>query len=223
MSFFRDKTMMRKRCGSALVVLSLLCATVAQTADDPAKEMLEKVRDRYESITDGEIRFTQHVKFAMARIEQEVSGTLLLKKENKYRVEYEGQTIVTDGQTVWSYSRSTNQVLVDHFRINERSLTPERILGDAPEEYAPALVGHEKIGKIEMAVLKLTPPEGKGMVKSMKLWVQEGDWLIRRVELLDFHGKQTTYQVHSIKTNTGVPDSRFTYQVPDSVEVVDLR
>jgi chaperone LolA len=223
MSFFRDKTMMLERCGSALVTLSLLYAAVAQAAGDPAKDLLEKVRERYESITDGEIHFTQRMKFAMARIEQEVTGTLLLKKENKYRVEYEGQTIVTDGETVWSYSRSNNQVLVDNFKINDRSLTPERILGDAPEEYAPTLVGHEKIGKTDMAVLKLTPPEGKGMVKSMKLWVQEGDWLIRRVELVDIHGKQTTYQVHSIKTNTGIPDSRFTFQVPDSVEVVDLR
>ncbi len=216
--------MMGKRSiRSVLLFVLLLSATVGSAAGETAKEVLENVRDRYESITDGEVRFTQKVVFAMARIEQEVTGTLVFKKEHKYRVEYEGQVIVTDGETVWSYSRSTNQVLVDHFKINERSLTPERILGNAPDDYTPTLVGKEKIGKIETIIVKLTPPETGGMVKSMKVWVQEGEWLIRRVELLDLHGKQTTYQVHSIKTNTGIPDSRFVYQPPAGVEIIDLR
>jgi len=213
------------RYAAAVVFVSVaLCGLPGtRAADDPAKEALEKIRDRYESIDDGEIRFTQKVKYSMARIEQEITGTLLFKKEHKYRVEYEGQTIVTDGETVWSYSRSTNQVLIDRFKINERTLTPERILGEAPEEYAPTLIGHEKMGKLDLVVLKLMPPEGKSAVKSMKIWAQEGDWLVRRVELLDVHGKQTTYQVHSFKTNPGVPDSRFTFQPPEGVEVVDLR
>jgi outer membrane lipoprotein-sorting protein len=79
------------------------------------------------------------------------------------------------------------------------------------------------MGKLDMVVLKLTPPDRKSAVKSMKIWVQEGDWLVRRVEMLDVHGKQTTYQVHSFKTNSGVADSLFTFQPPDGVEVVDLR
>ena len=57
----------------------------------------------------------------------------------------------------------------------------------------------------------------------MKIWVQEGEWIIRKAELLDLHGKRTTYQVHSIKTNTGVPDARFTFQAPAGAETVDLR
>lgn len=202
-----------------------LCAAAltAASAGDTAKDILEKVSDRYDAIRDGELRFTQKTGFAVAQVEQEVSGTLVFKKTNKYRVEYDGQVIVTDGKTVWSYSPSTNQVLVDNFKLNERSLTPERILGAAPDDYAPTLIGREKVGTIETVVLKLTPPEGSGMLKSMKIWVQEGEWLIRKAELLDLHGKRTTYQVHTIKTNTGVPDARFTFQAPAGAETVDLR
>ena len=208
----------------AMMAAVLLAGTAAAaSAGDTAKDILDKVSDRYDAIKDGELRFTQKTGFAVAQMEQEVSGTLVFKKTNKYRVEYEGQVIVTDGKTVWSYSPSTNQVLVDNFKLNERSLTPERILGEAPDNYAPTLLGREKIGTIETIVLKLTPPEGSGMVKSMKIWVQDGEWLIRKAELLDIHGKKTTYQVHSIKTNTGVPDARFTFQAPAGAETVDLR
>lgn len=206
-----------------VVAAGLAVAVTTACAGDTAKEILEKVSDRYDGIRDGELRFTQKTGFAVAGVEQEVSGTLVFKKTNKYRVEYEGQVIVTDGKTVWSYSPSTHQVLVDNFKLNERTLTPERILGEAPDEYAPTLIGKEKIGAIETVVLKLTPPEGSGMLKTMKIWVQEGEWLIRKAELLDLHGKRTTYQVHTIKTNTGVADARFTFQAPAGAETVDLR
>ncbi len=213
---------MGMRRGMMMAGALVLVATVAW-AGDQARDILDKVSDRYDAIKDGELRFSQKTGFAVAQVEQEVTGTLVFKKTNKYRVEYDGQVIVTDGKTVWSYSPSTNQVLVDNFKLNERSITPERILGEAPDTYAPTLIGREKIGTIETVVLKLTPPEGSGSLKSMKIWVQEGEWLIRRAELLDLHGKKTTYQVHSIKTNTGVPDARFTFQAPAGAEIVDLR
>lgn len=217
--------MVTVRGGRVWMAVAALALAVlgAVRADDPAREILEKVSERYDAMKDGELRFTQRTGFAVAKIEQEVSGTLVFKKKNKYRVEYDGQTVVTDGTTVWSYSPSTNQVLIDEFRLNERSLTPERILGEAPDEYAPTLIGREKIGPLETIVLKLTPPEGSGMVTSMKIWVDEREWLIRRAELVDLHGKRTTYQVHAIKTNTGVPDARFTFQAPPGAETVDLR
>jgi outer membrane lipoprotein-sorting protein len=43
------------------------------------------------------------------------------------------------------------------------------------------------------------------------------------VELTDVAGNQTTYTVSDIKVNPGIPDSQFTYQIPDGVEAVDLR
>jgi len=215
---------MAKGWWRAMAAAAMLVAVVASVrAGDTAKDILEKVSDRYDAIKDGELRFTQRTGFAVAQVEQEVTGTLVFKKTNKYRVEYDGQVIVTDGKTVWSFSPSTNQVLIDNFKLNERSITPERILGAAPDDYTATLIGREKIGSIETIVLKLTPPEGTGMLKSMKIWVQDGEWLIRKAELLDLHGKKTTYQVHSIKTNTGVPDARFTFQAPAGAETVDLR
>ena len=57
----------------------------------------------------------------------------------------------------------------------------------------------------------------------MKLWVDNSTWLIKKAEILDVNGKQTEYVVTDIKTNVGLEDSRFTFQVPEGVEIVDLR
>jgi outer membrane lipoprotein-sorting protein len=129
---------------------------------------------------------------------------------------------VTDGTTVWSYSRGTNQVLIDHFSMDERMFTPERVLTAAPEDFTPVLLGKEKIGTSETLVLKLTPTES-GPIKTLKLWIGESDHLTRKVEMVDANGKETTYLVSDLRVNTGVPEGRFTFKAPEGAEVVDLR
>jgi outer membrane lipoprotein-sorting protein len=146
-----------------------------------------------------------------------------MKKGNKYRVETDEMTVVTDGETVWSYSRVNNQVLIDRFKLDERALSPERILMAAPTDFSASLVGREKVGKVETIILKLLPVSDQAFLSVLKLWVGEGDHLIRRVEMADANGKETTYLVTEIRINTGVTDGRFTYRIPEGVETVDLR
>ncbi len=195
----------------------------ARGAQDDAQEVLEKVRKKYESVNDAELHFTQKVKFPLSSLEQSVSGTLFLKKENKYRVETPNQTIVTDGSTVWSYSPATQQVLIDHYKDNEQSLSPEKLLTGTAGGFQPALVGNERLGKADVSVIKLTPLNDQGLVTSVRLWIDERDWMVRQAEIIDANGKQTTYSVQQSRINIGLPDSRFSFQPPEGTDVVDLR
>jgi outer membrane lipoprotein carrier protein len=202
-------------------VLALAPAPVR--AGDTPDEILGRVRKKYDSIRDAEVSFSQRTRFAVAKIEHQAHGTLALKKENKYRIEMEDQVIVTDGVTVWSYSVPNKQVLIDVFRQNERTLSPERILSGAPGEYAPTVIGHENIEGADMAILKLAPRGEHMLVASLRLWIDTETWLIRKAEVTDVNGKETTYSVSDIRINTGIPDARFTLKIPEGVEVVDLR
>lgn len=205
-------------------LLALLCAAVSAPAPaDDAEDVLARVRKKYESVTDATVKFSQETRFALAGINQRVDGKLQLKKTNKYRVELEGQTIVTDGQTVWSYAVATNQVLIDRFKLNERLLSPERLLTTAPDEYASRVLGNERIGSTATVVLLLTPRGESSSVKSLKLWVDEGTFLVKQVVLVDVNGRETQYTVRDIDINTGLDDGRFVFDVPEGVEVVDLR
>jgi outer membrane lipoprotein carrier protein len=201
--------------------MALMCASlgVAETAE----EVLENMREKYESIEDAEIRFTQRVRFSMANIEQKISGLLTMKRENRYRVELDDRTIVTDGRTVWSYSRPNNQVLIDDFAMDDRSFSPENILVRAPSEFVPTLLGEERFRDIEFTVIKLVPRDDQAFMQSMKVWVDPDSWLMGKVELVDANGKETTYIVEEIRINTDVDDNLFRFRIPDGVDVVDLR
>jgi outer membrane lipoprotein carrier protein len=201
--------------------MALMCASlgVAETAE----EVLENMREKYESIEDAEIRFTQRVRFSMANIEQKISGLLTMKRENRYCVELDDRTIVTDGRTVWSYSRPNNQVLIDDFAMDDRSFSPENILVRAPSEFVPTLLGEEWFHDIEFTVIKLVPRDDQAFMQSMKVWVDPDSWLMGKVELVDANGKETTYIVEEIRINTDVDDELFRFRIPDGVDVVDLR
>lgn len=205
-----------------IALIALLLAPASVLADD-AQDILARVRKKYDSVTDATLKFTQEVRFPLAGINQRVEGKLQLKKTNKYRVELEGQTIVTDGQTVWSYAVATNQVLIDDFKLNERILSPERLLTAAPGEYTSRVVGNERIGTTETVVLALTPKSEASPVRSLRFWVDEHTSLVKQVMLVDVNGRETQYTVRDIDINTGLEDGRFVFDIPEGVEVVDLR
>ena len=207
---------------AAAAALLLSAVRPAAASDDP-QETLSNVRKKYESIRDAELRFTERTRFPESSLEQRTRGTLYLKKEHKYRIETDDQTVVTDGETVWSYSPANRQVLIDRFKLTDRSFSPERILGGATDEYAAAVTGREKAGNAECIVLKLTPRGEGSLVSSMRLWVDPSDWLVRMAEMTDVNGKVTTYTVSDIKLNPGLSDSRFVMQIPEGAEVVDMR
>lgn len=204
------------------VLLSGTLASSVAIAQD-AQEVLDQLRKKYDSIRDAEVKFSSRMKFAIAKVEQHSNGTLEFKKEHKYRVVLEDQTIVTNGETVWSYSASSNQVLVDSFKLDERMMSPERILTAAPRDFSATIFGREKSGKRDLIVLKLVPKGDQSTLKSMKLWVDDDEWLIRKVEMIDLNGTETAYTVNDMRLNIGLEDARFSFQVPEGTTVVDLR
>lgn len=205
------------------VLCVLLTLAPAALAEESANDVIDRVRAKYDAIVDAEVRFTQRIRFPGSRIDQTADGLLLMKKEHRFRIELEQQTIVTDGETVWSHSATLNQVLIDRFSADARSLSPDRILRGDGANMPAMIVGHEKLGKTGVVVVKMISKDAGTMVKSLKLWISESDWLVRRAEVIDGSGRETVYQVSGITINSGIPDSRFLFRIPDGAEVVDLR
>jgi chaperone LolA len=217
--------MMALRKYMLITVAILLIANLRTLlmAEESARDVLEKVRKTYDAIRDVELRFSQKVTFERTNLQEFSSGTLFMKKGNRYRLEVGDQVIVTDGTTVWSYSPTTQQVIIDRFKMDERSLSPDRILTGASDEFIASLIGKERVGGIELLALKLVPRTDQSAYRNLKLWIDETKWMVKRAEVVDVNGKKTEYDIEQMKTNTGLDDRKFVYEVPAGVEVVDLR
>jgi outer membrane lipoprotein carrier protein len=213
---------MVRRATTVLFFIILRAFVPAAQAQDAA-EILAGIRERYDDLRDLELAFTQETAFAGSRVERRTTGTLLLKKQDKYRVESEDRILVTDGVTIWSYTSATRQVLIDHFRADARMWTPERFLTGAGGDYAASLLGKGRVNATDVVGVKLTPRDEAPALRSLKLWAEPGDWLIRRAEVEDLNGVTTVYTVTRLRVNPGINDARFSYAIPEGADVVDLR
>jgi chaperone LolA len=191
--------------------------------DITAKEIIEKVQERYKKSTTVVAKYSQTVKFKLSKIEQVFNGTLYLKKEKKYRIETDQQTIITDGVTSWAYSSKTKQVVIDNFKEDKNSISPEKFLTQYPEDYYSNLIGKSKVNNQETYELKLTPKSNSSFIKSMKVWVDSDEWFIRKIEWVDMNDNTNTYVVKKIDVNTELGNDKFQFKQGKDIQAIDLR
>lgn len=203
-----------------LFVLLIVPVMVALAID--AREIIENVQERYDDMNDAVITFSQSVRFKVSKAEQSVKGKLYFKKPNKYRIETDERSVITDGKTSWSWNPRNRQVIIDNYKEETHSLSPEQLLLTYPKDYYSTLVGEETIEGSATYVLKLTPKEDNTFATAMKIWVSK-DWLIRKVEITDINGAVTTYVIEKFTVDQGLDVKQFSYEVPDNAEVIDLR
>ena len=208
---------------AAVMIVFFLMGSRAQEKDWTVKQVTDQLQHRYEMIDDASVQFEQHVKFGYSNIEQNISGILKMKKPKHYRVESDQQTIVTDGKTVWAYSKANNQVIIDTYKENSNSISPEQFMLNLPANYYASLLGYEKQPGGNLILLKLVPKDDRSFVKSVKVSIEENSWMLRKIVILDVNETETTYAVKNIKLNTNIKEKTFTFETPEGSEIVDLR
>ncbi|NIR48658.1 outer membrane lipoprotein chaperone LolA [candidate division KSB1 bacterium] len=187
------------------------------------KDVVKKVKERYEKLESLKANFEQEYVWELAGETQTLTGTLYLRSGDNYRIETDTQVIVTDGKTVWTYSKENDQVIIDWLRSSEENPLPKDLLFKYSEEYQPHFVGEEKIYGRKAYVLNLVPKEEEAFIKSMKIWVDASLWLTVKIQQVDINDNINTYRVKNIQQNIELDPSLFTFKISPETEVVDLR
>ncbi len=185
-------------------------------------EILEKVRTNYSQLNDVSAQFTQTVKMKFRQTAQKKSGTIQLKKRNKFRIETEQQTIVTDGKTVWMYSPANKQVLVDTFKTNHQPFSTEQFLLGLPKDFFAESIRHEE----HYIVINLKPTKTNQpsfSVRSLKIWVNPETWTVEKIEYDDKNNTVTFIELSDIRFNKGIDDKNFQFEISKEMKVVDLK
>jgi outer membrane lipoprotein carrier protein len=156
-------------------------------------------------------------------------GTVFLKRGGKLRWQYTEPTpqeIVSDGKQLWVYTPMLNQVNV----------------GPAPEALAgPAGSFLAGLGKVRehftvrflnpaqptdrdgAYVLDLAPKQPLPTLTRLILTVGPKSFEVRKAVVYDQFENAVTMQFAKLATNTGIPDTTFTFVPPKGVATVPLR
>ncbi len=191
---------------------------------DDAEDIIEKVQKTYDKMDNFSAAFKQIERFKITGSESETIGRIYVADGTKYRFESDDQIIVTDGKTIWTYNDISNQLLIDQVRENSGALLPRDLLFKYPKKYYATLLNEIKESGEKLYVLKLSPKEEEqGYVSAIKIWVEDDDWIIRKIETTDINGNSSTFELTEMDTKKELADSLFNFNIEEHMEVVDMR
>lgn len=185
-------------------------------------EILDSIRSHYSLMNDASAAFTQTVKMRYKQSGQQMTGTVKLKKGNKYRIETDQQMIITDGNTVWMYNPDIHQVLIDQYKVGRQPFSPDKFLLGLPKDFSPDSV----VQSGDHVILTLHPTAKNTSlthIQTLKVWTTFGEWIVKTIELIDKNSTITTISLSDIHFNEGIADSVFQFRTTKEMNVVDLK
>lgn len=192
-----------------------------------------KMRERLDGVRSLAARYTVTTYAAVLESRSETEGMLYLQRDrNRLRLEEAGQTIVSDGETLWTYVPGNRQVIVSPAGEEGaesgpgrkgRPGRPDDFIFNYSNRYLYALEGREPVDGMPCSRLKLTAVEPADGLPELRIWVDEEDWLTRKATYTDDMGSETTLRFMDYRLNEKLAPGLFEMTAPEGVEWVDLR
>ncbi len=214
----------------------LLTGLVAFQGHEPPEELLSaeavtgKMRQRLDGVRSLSARYSVTTYAAVLDRRNETEGRLFLQRaKNLLRLEEAGQTIVSDGESLWTYVHGNRQVIVSTAQEDAagtrsgRAGRPDDFIFNYSNQYRYDLEGRETVDGTPCYVLGLAAVEPTDGIPALRIWVDEGTWLTKQVVYADDMGSETTLRFMEFQLNTKLPPGLFTMTTPEDVEWVDLR
>lgn len=195
-----------------LVLFSLTAQTVVASG-------LEDLKVFYESTDAMSAHFKQTVSDGKGRKIQQVEGSMMLKRPNLFRWDYNKpyeQQIVSDGKQVFLYDTELEQVTI-------RTLS--QALGSSPAALLAGGAGVEQAFKLKEVSRKdtlswvlATPKNKDSGFDRVFLGFEEGQ--LKAMEMLDSFGQTTQISFSQVNFNPALKLEQFLFKMPKGVDVV---
>ncbi|RMF60097.1 MAG: outer membrane lipoprotein carrier protein LolA [Calditrichaeota bacterium] len=207
-----------------LLVFISLCLIPALLYGAKVNKILKAMQKKYRSTSSLRIDFKEKAVFKLTGTESVVSGSLVMKGKNKFRLETEDQLIVNNGETVWRYNKLDNQVLVDYAKPDQQDVVWNTFLYELEEHYYGEIIEEITSTKPKTYVINLVPkPNEQSFFTNIKVWVKDKSWIIERIKYVDYNNNETELEVEKIELNPRLSDETFSFTPPEGIQVVDLR
>ena len=206
-----------------LLAFILTQFVISARADVKAEKIVKQVLTKYEAAKTFQADFEQTYYWVLTDNKSEQYGTIWLEGKTKFKIQTENQLIVSDGKTVWTYSKTTNQVLIDDVQKTDDITLPGDIMLTFLDKYDPVYIGEELTNGIKCHRLELTSKTDDQFIQKIILWIGNKDLEVKKIQQIDLNKNKNTYVLKSIQFDVLFPKDFFQYSPPDSVEIIDMR
>lgn len=194
-------------------------------SDPNAKVILDKVSSKFKTYKTVTANFTLSITDPNGKIEGVKKGIVYMKG-SKYRVNVSGQEIYSDGDNIWTYDKSANEVQITKFDPTTNTITPQKMFTNFyDKDFLYKLNGEVKKGAKTIQEIELTPVDKTKTFFKVLVDIDKNSKNIFSTKVFEKNGNRYIYSIVSLKTNNNIPESLFVFNIKNypKVEVVDLR
>ncbi len=209
---------------SLTIILSVFFVNVAftQKVDTKATDILKKVSDKTKSYNGIKIDFSLNIFNKKNNTQTNKKGVLHVSK-NKYNLSIDGQIILSDGKSVWSYNSDANEVQIYNAGEDE-DISPDKILTIWENDFKQKYMKEELLNNVKCDVIELIPNKAKSYFK-IRIYVNQAKLQVEKVLIFDKEGSITTYTINAFSPLTSINSNLFVFNKQNypKAEIVDLR
>jgi outer membrane lipoprotein carrier protein len=208
------------------LVLTGTAQSKGQGQNDPkAKGILDNVSKKFQSLKSVVANFMLKVEGANNSVNDTKKGIVYLKG-SKYKVSMEGQEIISDNKTSWTYAKDVNEVTINNVDQSSTSITPAKLFTNFyDKDFLYRLNGEStEKGKV-LQNIEMTPTDKSKNIFKVIVSVDKKNQNIAKMKVFEKNGNHYTYEITNFTPNANVSDATFTFDAKKypGVEVVDLR
>ncbi|ASZ14024.1 outer membrane lipoprotein carrier protein LolA [Chitinophaga pendula] len=221
--------MMKKIVLMGMLTVGVVFSSMAQAKggqnDPKAKAILDNVSSKFKTLKSVVANFILKVEGGNNSVTDSKKGTVYLKGA-KYKVSMEGQELISDNKTSWTYAKDVNEVTINNVDQSSTTITPAKLFTNFyDKDFLYRLEGesNEK-GKV-LQNIELTPTDKSKNIFKVQLSVDKKNQNIAKMKIFEKNGNRYTYEITNFTPNSNVSDATFSFDSKKypGVEVVDLR
>jgi len=197
------------------------------TAQDPGP-ILEHASRAYASVQNLSADFVQIIDNPMLGDPDTTRGKLYQARPSFFAMRFtdpRGDRVVADGHRLWLYTPSSTPGQVIRTAIPGNGTTGPNLIGQfvehPRERYTARYVRSDSLADGAVDVITLVPKSTELPYSEATVWIDKGDGLVRRIDIVELSGQKRTIVLRNLAVNRGVATREFRFAPPAGSRVVD--
>ncbi|RDC63499.1 LolA family protein [Adhaeribacter pallidiroseus] len=213
-----------KRITLFVFIIAVSVVQLAQAQDPKARQILDAMSKKYQSMKVFRADFNQTLENTSSKTKENVEGEITVMG-NKFRLKTEDQEIINNGNTIWTYIKSENEVNISENDPEDEGMTPNKIFTMYKKGYKSAYVEEAKVDGELCDVIELSPEDRNDPVFKVRLNISKKDKSLKSWVMFRNNGNRYTYSITDFTPNPNVDNNYFAFDKTKfkGVKVIDLR
>jgi len=204
---------------SMIINFTFIENTLSQENDKKAIQILDKMSGLYKSMFSFSSTFEYSMINLDENIEDSFEGKILIKDE-KYLLKIEGQEIINDGETVWTYIPELNEVNISTYEPDDQEISLNNVFDLYKDGFEQNYLGEDN----QHHKIELYPEDKSKSYYKILILINKVNFSMYNFSVFDKSNTKYVYQINEFKEEK-IDNNFFVFDPSkyQDIEIIDFR